>query len=782
MLRRCGYDGASLFFQWTWHTPEVPKEAASVIWWEGIDGSRILTLPRNDLNVHQWPEDFDGLLEQGLINELDAPVIVQWLELMPSRDWMCRSEVLLPRLKELMGDARFDVRARTMGEVLGELSDGATKRRSNGGGDGDGETERRRDEVAESDSSLRSLGSGRGEEGGIPVRRYGPDDVWHGMTLGKNGDRHPRTSRAVEGMILAAESLASLAGLFGRPYPSWDVYPTWELDEAWRELLAAQHHDNHECEGLCGYIGYQQMDRARASASEVLMRTLGLLNDRAGERLIANPLGCTMTVRGHVDEEACELHVPAFGFAAVSRATRTTTDLQTEHAGEAIEAFWPGVHARINTSTAAIEEISNSAFPAGLLGDGGVRLVDASGHDLDEAGDEPVVADSQVGVMLDDIGWVFFGGDHESAGVMMQLMNDLPPPPELGLRESQRLDVPVAFEINEILADSPWSVSSTTGSGPVRRKYPSGDWMTSEQWFETLEGSIVAHSFIDLLREDGSGLLIAHNGCQQCFRTERGVSIVLNARDPWDESRYQFSQDESIALLLVPHSPMTNAARKRLALRLGVEASEASLLQRLDRDDYAPSGLAVGGGGAGPGIELPRAFGLVELSDAPGVILHAAHRQSVKAGEHLPGWAGHEMASRSDGECTHPFVLRLVEWDGEPGDAVLTFPGEVASAAKTNLMGEVGAHVGGGEDTGWLDVEPGEAPWWGADLDIPWSRVRVPMKPREIATVMADLVMGRKQWRDLDAKRKVWAQIHKSEATERRSDGATKGRRMGGAP
>jgi alpha-mannosidase len=26
ILKKCGFDAASLFFQWTWHTPELPKE------------------------------------------------------------------------------------------------------------------------------------------------------------------------------------------------------------------------------------------------------------------------------------------------------------------------------------------------------------------------------------------------------------------------------------------------------------------------------------------------------------------------------------------------------------------------------------------------------------------------------------------------------------------------------------------------------------------------------------------------------------------------------------
>ena len=216
MLDQAGFTSACLFFQWTWHTPELPRETASLILWEGVDGTRLPALPRNGLNVHQWPEDFDGLMESPMLKETGAtpPAIVQWLELMPTKDWMCRSEVLLPRMKELMADPRFDIRPGTVSTLVAGLAAAAT--------------------------------------GELPVRRYGMDDVWHGMTAGKNADMHPRYSADLEREILWAEALATLAGFLGRPYPSWDVYPAWELDEAWRELLAAQHHDNHECEGLCG--------------------------------------------------------------------------------------------------------------------------------------------------------------------------------------------------------------------------------------------------------------------------------------------------------------------------------------------------------------------------------------------------------------------------------------------------------------------------------------------------------------------------------------------------
>src|SRR4029453_10712186 len=159
-------------------------------------------------------------------------------------------------VKELMHAPRFEVRPRTVGQLVAEL---------------------------------------RGAAAEIPVRRYGMDDVWHGMTLGKNGDAHPRASRETEGLIRAAESLSSIAGLFGRPYASWDVHPTWELEEAWRETLAAQHHDNHECEGLCGFVGHHQFARAQAAAEEAAGRAAWLLARRSGagssEQLATNALG-----------------------------------------------------------------------------------------------------------------------------------------------------------------------------------------------------------------------------------------------------------------------------------------------------------------------------------------------------------------------------------------------------------------------------------------------------------------------------------------------------------
>jgi alpha-mannosidase len=173
MLASCGYRSAALFFQWTWSTPHVPDEPHALILWEGHDGTRLPALPKNELCLHQWPEDFEGRLESKSARELARPAIVQWLELMPSPDWMCRSELILPRLKELFSDQRFEVRPGTLSQLVAELS-------------------------------------ASGER--PPVRRYSLDDVWHGVTLGKNGDYMPRYSRTAEEQLLAAESISRARG------------------------------------------------------------------------------------------------------------------------------------------------------------------------------------------------------------------------------------------------------------------------------------------------------------------------------------------------------------------------------------------------------------------------------------------------------------------------------------------------------------------------------------------------------------------------------------------
>ncbi|MCL4742844.1 MAG: hypothetical protein KJZ54_11665 [Phycisphaerales bacterium] len=735
VLASCGFTGANLFFQWTWHTPEVPRERASLILWEGVDGTRLPTLPRNELNVHQWPEDFNGLLEQGLIRELDSPAIVQWLELMPSRDWMCRSEVLLPRLKELFADPRFELRPRTCGELIAELRDSP----------------------------------------GVdpPVRAYTMDDVWHGMTLGKNGDRHPRSGGFCEQSLVAAEAIAALMGLFGRPYPSWDFYPTWELEEAWRETLAAQHHDNHECEGLCGSIGVASFKRAADLARGVGDRSIETLASRMdaieGSTVVFNGSGVprdllvttSLDSRGEVVE-----NVPAFGYRLVPRATGGNPKVRVYREKGAIVFERGGFRVEIDSKRGVIAQIRSQHFPDGVLAPDRPLCAFVTGR---EGGVEAL---DDIRVELDDFAgrstaFIACASRRGDGGVGMRIslaplrdavdvefVSDQVPELAPGMHAGLATDFAPRFRIAQVVHDYPYGIGRAEASATRVRKYPTGDWMTSPQVFEEIRRPFTALHFVDLLDDRGCGLLCTHSGSQQWFRTDDGVRCLLTARDPWDEQRY--SRDIEAAVTIAPHGPMSDADRARQTARSWL--------------------VGVHHGVRG---DLPDVFGPFEVCGAPSVHAEAFHRDSTKSGEHLPDWAGHRMARESGGACTHPFVIRLVEWDGERADVTLKLPGPVALAAKTNLMGECGDWPAGGapadapphlRDTGWLSAESADPPEWarGAAFrgrPIEWSRVRFVMRPREIATVMADLVMGRKEWRDLDAKREVWATVHRTSGT-----------------
>ena len=106
----------------------------------------------------------------------------------------------------------------------------------------------------------------------------------------------------------------------------------------------------------------------------------------------------------------------------------------------------------------------------------------------------------------------------------------------------------------------------------------------------------------------------------------------------------------------------------------------------------------------------------------------------------------------------HPYVLRLVEYDGIDGEVEVTLPGPIVKAFKTNLMGEIVSELTViPDDIRLLTTEPEKLRPFGIEA----VRIKVPMRAYEIATLYLDIVPGRKQFRDLDAKREIWATIHR---------------------
>lgn len=687
LLHGVGFEYGSLFFQWTWHTPYVPEETLPAIWWEGQDGSRILAAPRNALNLHQWPEDFAALLASNIPKMIKAPGIVQWLELLPSKDWMCRSELMIPPLKALLDYPDYDVQMVTLSKYL-------------------------------------DIARGHAEP-----RRYTLDDVFHGLSLGKNGDLFRRMSRQAEQQLLTAEALSSLAGLFGRPYPSWNVYPVWELEEAWRELLSAQHHDNDECEGLCGHVGMRSYERSLGLSGHVLERTAQLLAARtagpAGRQVIFNPLGWPQ--EAVVLDEAkgsfvCVKGIPAFGYkvlggdeeaVAVPKLIETKREVSLERGG---------LRVSVDRTRGVMTQVVSTQFPDGLL-EADMPLADLwmrRGNALEPFTEANVSVAERLGQPLIVIERRGQDGALVTVEVSLALELDAVdityrakdlPRPDPGFAGALRTTLGIVGEDVGLIHDHPYGVSPIRAKGTYQRKYPTGDWMTSPQVFETVENPFTALQFLDMMLGD-RGLLYLHDGNQSMLRRGNRIEHLLTLYDPWDEA--YFIADVEVKTRLVPHGRITNLERWQLAQVF----TRQPMVIRAD----------------GENGDLPSVFAPI-VKSGTSVALTAFYRESEDVARSFPNYAGRGME--------YPYVLRLVEFDGEETSVRLEFPGEVAAVFRTNLLGEIGESLAVTRHQGT-------------------SAVEVTLRPFEIVTLYLDLVRGRKVSRDLDARRAVWAQVHRT--------------------
>jgi alpha-mannosidase len=709
ILVGCRFEGACLFFQWTWHTPSVPDESAPLVLWEGLDGTRLPTIPKSELCLHQWPEDFEGRLEQPLVQEQASPALVQWVELLPSPDWMCRSELLLPRLRELFADPRFEVQPVTLSGLI----------------------------------AARDAAS-------APVRRYTLDDVFHGVSLGKNGDFTPRYSRSCEEQLLAAESIASLCGLFGRPYPSWDIYPHWELEEAWKDLCIAQHHDVHECEGLCGAIGERYFEKSLGLAGEVFARSLEHLAGRVdapeGSTLVYNALGWTRDISLPGDAGGGVVRdVPAFGYRAVDpydveESRLGHVDMRSDESMLSFERR--ALRVEIDRTSGLVTQIYSRDFERGLLPRGQpfgalemlvgseperfeTVSLEAAGGEGEEWAEFTFVREGRGGSRLR----VTYGIAPLHEALWIRVVGERLVRPDPGVSAALSLAIAPAFAPRLVLHDHPYGITPVRADRDHVRKYPTGEWMTSPQVFETVRRPFTSSSLLDLCvaEANGPGLLVVHDGGQAWLREERGVRCLLSLYDAWDEEYFDDSFEAE--LFLIPHGRLTPTARMRAALELNLGAPRFS--------DHA----AVRGGG-----DLPPAFGALSV-DAPNVLATSLARVSARDAEHLP----RHFASVA--QAREPFALRLVEFDGRPADVLVRVPGGVARAARTNLLGEV-----------LEDLVPTGADAPHGPRGIPWSGLRIQMRPHEIATLMLDLELGRQVPRDLDRHRPVWARAHRRAA------------------
>lgn len=665
VLKKCGFSAASLFFQWTWHTPEIPREESPAIRWRGCDGSEIIAATRNAHNLHQWPEDFEILLENLSELSTDAeivPLIQQWVELMPSQDWMCRSEVLLPVLQRFLNDPRFEVHKVTLGEYIRGL-DATT----------------------------------------LPQREYPLGEIWHGMTLGKSGDHMRRTSRTIERILTSREAIASVLGLFARPYPRWDVYPTWEFEESWRNLMVGQHHDNCECEGLCGDIGFAYYDQA--TSFDVHKRLELTYADRVtgttADVVLMNPLGWPVRDRCYGNIE-----IPAYGHVAVRASDRTFADSSKSTSRKWL---WQCDEGSLELTTAPAptstdEPKSVKLDPYLMVGEERLPL-EQSEPLRGSASDSGFTASLELRQRPHD------NQLHVNVAVATP-PNAIAP----GYGGAVRLCWDIPIENAQFIADTAYAISVVEPTMKGQRKYPKGDWMVSEQWFEEVSDGLYSASFLDVIEPStGAGFLIHHDSGTQWFVRHGRLEAVAFTVDAWDNhpSRAELRGEKKFTV--IPHGRWSNIDRYRMTKEIETEPIRIPK-KSIDGD-------------------IPREFSAVQLEAKGSAITSLYREQSSFAGKGLEKYAGKGIE--------HPYILRLVEFNGEPDRVTLRVWGQVAAAFRTTLMGEVESSIQFLRDNDGFSV---------AELDL---------APREIVTIYADLVEGRKQVRDLDAKREIWATIHR---------------------
>jgi len=686
ILRSSGYEYAALFFQWTWHTPFMPIEETSCILWEGMDGSQLLAVPRNALNLHQWPEDFEGLLDSSTLRVISPPLLLQWLELMPSPDWMCRSEVILPPLQALRTDQRFQIVPVTLSEFLRLACTSAQP------------------------------------------RRYNMAEVFHGVSLGKNGDQLRRLSRAAEHQLLAAESLSAMVGFFGRPYPSWDVYPAWELEESWRELLAAQHHDNDECEGLCGFIGLRSYERSLGLSEHVVHRTMHWLAQRVGDTVVYNPLGWQRDAVIHhplTNQSIVVRNLPPFGYRVVSLDDEGSIPAYTEQiaTSESVTLRRGMLFVTVDRAHGVITQIGASAFPEGALAEGMplARLL------MVRAGSEERFEHAEVALVDQTIRIQRKGQERAAININIALSADQEavdihytacnlPRPDGGMNSALRTFLSVGFPYR-LIHDHPYGVSEIDPKGTYLKKYPTGDWMTSPQWFEQVHRPFTALQLIDFVDvtpgTEERGLLVLHDGSQAFLGGEGTVAHILTMYDPWDEDYFHDCLD--VRIRLIPHMRISHAERWKLAQEFTRPALVAASSSKRAPDNA---------------LKPPPTFSCV-WCETPNVLVTAFYREQKSS------------------IGPYAYVIRLVEFNGQGTHVRLRLPGKVQRACKTNLLGEILLE---------LRAEPAEPPLPGLDV---WSAITLEMRPYEIATLYLDLELGRKVARDLDAHRSVWATAHR---------------------
>jgi len=443
----------------------------------------------------------------------------------------------------------------------------------------------------------------------------------------------------------------------------------------------------------------------------------------AGESVVLNPLGWTRSVNGAASDTDV---LPPFGHAVAASAAGPTS---VHEEGEQTVLERRGLRVHVDMTCGTIDQIYSEHFPDGVLAEplldlqmviGGKTVGFAEVETVESANGICLRRRGPAGEIL-----VAIDVRDDPLCVHVRLTTGQPlERPDPAMHAGLRLPIEPGFAHDRLLTDTPYAVDETRAEQDHVRKYPSGDWMTSEQFFETIRRPFTAWSLVDFDAGD-CGLLHVHSGSQAFFRTERGVDNLLSMYDAWDGDAW--IGDLDCELWLLPHGRLGHADRWRIAQECRRQPTTVANTERVGRESH---------------VDLPPRLGALDVEPA-NVIATAFFRESAKAAEHLDRPFG--------GAISDPHVVRLVEFDGVATDVVLRVPGPCARAARTDMLGGI-VHE--------LDPSPCSPPLW-APATSTWNALHLSLRPREIATVMLDLEPGRHQPRNLDEHRQVWATVHR---------------------
>jgi alpha-mannosidase len=348
--------------------------------------------------------------------------------------------------------------------------------------------------------------------------------------------------------------------------------------------------------------------------------------------------------------------VPSVGYRAcrfVDDDVRHTPQVTTVQDADAVELRNPQIQVRIDRRTGVIASLRSVASGAEFVredvplnalhlpfGDRVYRSQEGvQSVQVEQAG--PVLASAVVEGMVGEVVWfrsqvrLHALSPHVEVETYLRFLQR----PEPSMMRSLQTDIAARLERTEIWHDHPFAVTPVRAEGVYRKKYPTGDWMTSPQFFEEVVNPFTGLNFV-LLTDGTRGLQYLHAGNQGFLRDGDIVRNILFMYDAWDEENWVRE-----VTLRYAYRPWDNVPARHVLLREAIAFNRPPMAVYRDKAVDAV---------------LPPSMSFVQVEGD--VVLSAFYRE----GE----WC----------------VLRAYEVNGAHTRARFTFFGAVEQAERVNML------------------------------------------------------------------------------------------------